>query len=367
MYRYIDYFIKCIIRQFTRLIFKPKIFISVLVILLVLFLWFCNSSLAVYQGDDTYTDPNNTIYLAYKTINSDLINRLSNTTSSTLSSVINNLKRSDRSYYIYYGEPNGSSLINSSTFNTNDLFIAFYPSSSQSSGTTFDIYQGISCTIRLITNTTAIFKINSDGITQIDAQNFYIPSVLINYYDSSLVDFINNSSSKETSEIVSAIESQTQATEQQTTKIEEQTQVQQDTQNFIKDESVEEGSMTISTSEFDTSDSADVDNFLSNFMNTVKSSFSGITSEDVVFINIPIPKTDQNIVLRSDILSSRLQGTSIYVIIQIFYVYLFGSYLCIYVYRIYSWLSTGQIAENGVSSFIRYLDKNNQIISTYMM
>lgn len=38
-----------------------------------------------------------------------------------------------------------------------------------------------------------------------------------------------------------------------------------------------------------------------------------------------------------------------------------------YVYRMLRWLSTGEIAEKGVTGFILYLDKNNEIIKSFMM
>ena len=66
-------------------------------------------------------------------------------------------------------------------------------------------------------------------------------------------------------------------------------------------------------------------------------------------------------------ISKHIQGTSLYVIIQAFWWYLIGGYIVMYVYRMLRWLSTGEVAEKGVSSFILYLDKNNEIIKSFMM
>lgn len=66
-------------------------------------------------------------------------------------------------------------------------------------------------------------------------------------------------------------------------------------------------------------------------------------------------------------ISKHIQGTSLYVIIQAFWWYLIGGYIVMYVYRMLRWLSTGEVAEKGVTGFILYLDKNNEIIKSFMM
>lgn len=361
MYRYIDYFIKCCIRRITRLLFNPKILLTILIILIITFFCFKSSVFAVYEGDNTYTDKNATLFSAYDTIANDLVNRLANSTSST--NVITQwLKNSNYNYYLYYGDKNGSSMINSSTYKTDILYIVIFSASSPDlSSTTYDNYQGIDTQIRLINNPFRMYYFEGNEPNSIDTYNsVYAPTSLLTYKNYGLVSYLNNSSAEETNKIVESIE-------EQTTAIETQTQVQQETQNFIKDETIEEGSMTVDTSSFDTSDSSSVDTFFTDTIDMVKNSFLSINDDDVVTIEIPLPKTTQKLVLRSDIVSRYVAGTTIGDIIQIFYIFLFGGYIVMFAYRIYCWCSTGEIAEKGVSAFIRYLDKNNQIISTYMM
>lgn len=362
MYRYIDYFIKCCIRRITRMLFKPKIFLTIVIILLITFFCFKSSVFAVYEGDDTYTDKNQTVFSAYDTINNDLVNRLSNSTSFGLQQLINRLKSSDYNYYVYYGELNGSSMINSSTYATNYLNIVLYPTTGfDRSSSVYDNYQGITTNISQLNSYSYLYRFNGNDLFSMENNvSVLIPSILWTYKTYTLTSFLNNSSQNQTNQIVESIE-------EQTTAIETQTQVQQETQNFIKDETIEEGSMTVDTSSFDTSDSSSVDTFFTDTIDMVKNSFLSINDDDVVTIEIPLPKTDQKLFLRSDMVSKYVAGTILGDIIQIFYIFLFGGYIVMFAYRIYTWCSTGEIAEKGVSSFIRYLDKNNQIISTYMM
>ncbi len=172
-------------------------------------------------------------------------------------------------------------------------------------------------------------------------------------------DDIKNSINESSQNIQNSIDKQTEATQQQT-------QVQQETQNFIKDDTVSDDSMSVDTSSFDTSGSADVDNFFTTFLNTVYDAYTGINSK-VEVINIPVPYSSENIVLRSDALSSFVVGTPLYDLIEIFWTFIFGSYLVIFVKRIFDWLSTGEIAEKGVFGFIEWLDVHNEIIKSYMM
>ena len=75
----------------------------------------------------------------------------------------------------------------------------------------------------------------------------------------------------------------------------------------------------------------------------------------------------QSIVLRSDVISSHLAGTMFETLITAFWWYLFSRYIILFIKRMLDWLSTGKMAEEGVFSFIEWLDIHNEIINSYMM
>lgn len=101
-------------------------------------------------------------------------------------------------------------------------------------------------------------------------------------------------------------------------------------------------------------------------LNTIKNTFLGINNT-VETIEIPVPFTNSNIVLSSDMVSKHIQGTAIFTLIQALWWFVIGKYIVLFSYSMISWLSTGKIADKGISSFIEYLDKNNEIINSYMM
>lgn len=123
---------------------KNIVFFCVIFFLILLFL--TTPLFAVYEGDDTYTDPNNTIKIAYDTIISDMILRLSVSESDT-TNILTDLKSSSYNFYAYYGQNDGSSMIGASTWKTDMLWIAFFSNSSPSVSPSSGTYQGIDCII----------------------------------------------------------------------------------------------------------------------------------------------------------------------------------------------------------------------------
>lgn len=66
-------------------------------------------------------------------------------------------------------------------------------------------------------------------------------------------------------------------------------------------------------------------------------------------------------------ISKYVKNTVVYTYIQVFWWAYIGLYIVLFAKRMFEWLSTGEIAEKGVSSFIRWLDKNNELINSSMM
>lgn len=301
---YFNYFIRCIIRQFTRLLFKPKYFFTILIVLLISFLLINSDVFAVYEGDDTYTDKNNTIVLAYDTINNDLINRLSNCESST-DILLNYLKNSNYDYYCYYGSVDGSTLINGSTYNTSRLYIAVYDSSTTIHSTTFESYQGIQTSIYSI-SPYRIYYFENNDIFSSSVTNVLIPNVLISYKNYALINYINNSSNEQTNNIISAIEDSSKDT---------QNVITENTDKILS-EDVSEDSISIVEDNTEDITAQGFDNIFTIIM-------SAFLSEEYKDIVIPLPHNSGNITIPSNFLENALGSSSWLVsFIHLFYYFL---------------------------------------------
>lgn len=360
--KYIDYAIKYIIRRIIRFIFKP-IVLCFLFIAFILFFVIVTDTQAVYLGDDTYTDPNNTILLAYDSVISDFVTRLSSTSSST-DLIVGLLKNPNYNYYVYYGNTDGSSMINGSTWKTTQMHILFFETSVTPSFSTENNYQGIRCSIYESSDYAYYFVFNSStlqNMTSFDINiNCQFPAILLPYKSSVLTNFLTDNSTKNSNDVVSAIEDTAQKTQDTIKDSTEQVT------GTLTDSTVSDSSMTVDTSQYDVDDSEGVTNFITSFLDIVKKAFFYIDSS-VETITIPIPNTEQTVVLYSDIISKHITGTYIYTLIQSFWWFVIGGYIIIFAKRMIEWLSTGEIAEKGVFGFIWWLDVHNEIIKSYMM
>ena len=311
---WINYIIKTIIRRIVYILIKPKYLIAFLLIALV-FLLLANSSFAVYQGDDSYTDKNNTIFNAYNIITNDFINRMQNSSSSDdVSNLKELLTNGQYSGYFYYGNINGTSMLGGSVFNTKTLYVAIYQKDVDYSSSMQTNYQGIDTNIGTVNSVYKIYSFIGNNLYYEDGQAIQLPTILINYISSDLLLYLNNSSSEETSEIVGALENQTQATQEQTNTIKEQTEAMTNT-------TFDESSVNIDTSA-STGVSYDTYNgFFTTIFNNFNDSFS---NDSVETISIPIPNTDQTIDITSDIVSSHIG--SLASLIKVFWYAVFGFY-----------------------------------------
>lgn len=357
---YFNYAIKCVIRNIIYKFMNPKIFIPLLVGVIATFLLVKFTPVFGWEGDNDYTDKNNTIKLQYDSINQDLLNRIQNFSgnSDNIDNLIDTLKNNNYNYYCFYGSANGSSMVSSSYYATNDLYIYFYDRENfSSSATVYELYQGMTTNIRLITSGLgSAYVFTGNNVSTWEIESFYIPTVLINYKSPVVYSYINNKG--DTNSIVGAINQQTNSINQQTTVI-------QDTQAFLEDSTVTDNSMAISTSSMTTSDGG-VNSFFTNFMSNIYSIFNNIDS-DVETITIPLLPTGNSITLRSDAISSHIINTPIYVLIQTFWWFVIGRSIIGFVYRMIKWLSDGEIAERGIFAFVDWLDNYNVIIKSYMM
>lgn len=344
MYRYIDYFIKCCIRRITRLIFKPKIFLTIVIILLITFFCFKSSVFAVYEGDDTYTDKNATLFASYDTIANDLVNRLANSTSS-INVITQWLKNSNYNYYLYYGDITGSSMINSSTYKTDILYIVIFSASSpELSSTAYDNYQGINTQIRLINNPYRMYYFEGNEPNSVDTYNsVYAPTSLLTYKPENLVNYLNNTSSSDTQEIVESIDNTTTAVDNLNNTI-----LSADEGKAETDLNDTYNSVTSTTSSQDSNASSLFD-FFKQIYDVINNNITDGT--DVITIQIGLPFVGgKSIELTSDILSNMISGTLLYNIIQVCYYSVFGMYVISTTWKIILWFQTGQFLNGSLKT-----------------
>lgn len=140
----------------------------------------------------------------------------------------------------------------------------------------------------------------------------------------------------------------------------------QQTQNVITNSSVSDDTMVIDTEDLQVEDSEGVYTFFTSFLDSMQSIFTNVDST-VSTISIPLGFVNDNIVLRSDVISSVVSGTYFETLIELFWYFVFGTYYIIFTKRVLDYLSTGQIAVGGVTGFVNFLDNQNQVIKTYMM
>ena len=134
-----------------------------------------------------------------------------------------------------------------------------------------------------------------------------------------------------------------------------QQEFQQQQQEFQKQQQEFQNQNTI-LPETDTniSDSLQFNNSTPQFSNLFTDYFSQLTTlvgdlgnydnSSVTTINLPVPYTNTNIPIRSDIVSSHLPA-DIYFIIQMVWYFIFGKYFVTFILKMYKLFTTGQILD----------------------
>lgn len=331
--RYIDYFIKCIIRRIVRIIFKPKILITILFILLIVTLSLYNQSYCA-EGN---------IYDVYNSINQDLVNRLDKVTSSNTSfyNYFNNL---DYSFLVYYGSISGSSMF-TTNYDSSILNVCFYPSSfSFLELENRSTWGGASCSQSRtpVSNTVSfnVFSFDVNGsYVEYGNTTLYLPTELVNYRSSVVSEYLREK--KNVQEITNSI---TEGTD----KID----------NSITSTDYDDSVVNIDTSDADIDDSSSIQLFTTIFTN-FKNLLDNSNWESVDTIDIPIPHTDKNLQLKSNIVSSILGTTFLATIINVSWYSLFGLYAFKFATKIFQSIKSGDILSG--------LNLSDEVITSTMM
>lgn len=350
---YFYYFIRIFREIFGRRALK-KILVIAIIGIALFFLLRVNG----YCTTDVI-DINQSIYSRYESVSSDFLNRINFYQSSssigvdTKTQILDKLKNGNYNYYIYYDNLDGSSMLNGTTFNSYSLNIAFFDTQNTSTSlSTYEKYYNYTTSIVRTNNIDVIYTLSNGNITVTNYTNYiHFPTLLYTYKPQVITNFLNTN---DTDRIVGAIE--------------EGNAINQATQDFVTDDSLDTQEMSVDTSQAQINDTSGINDFYSTFLTSIQNRLTNYNENDVTTITIPLPNNVPDLVLRSDILSRYIGNTPIGSLIQVFWTFLFGGYIISFIMRMIKWLTTGRVFnEGGVSDFIWYLDTNNEIIKGYMM
>lgn len=314
---------------------KPHIFLIFILILFSFWLFSSNQSQAVYTGNDTYTDPNNTIYLQYNSIVNDFVWRLDyfkEHHAIQYDTLITYLERMDLGYYIYYGSFDGTDMLNGLGYTQDIMYIIFYDLGSPSFSTSlYENYCGMDCNIKTLNNVYVYFELSDDlYFTDYTSQHVQFPSCLYNFKVDVLTNYLKGSSyTQGIDEIVSSVDN-----------IENTITSRDDNQaeSEINDAYLD---ISYATDDQDTN-SQDAFLFISSFWSTVT---SHIGTDDVISLTINLPFVTGGITFRSDMLYNIIKNTLIYTLLQLAYYYVFGMYIVMGTWRMLCWFQQGEFTK----------------------
>lgn len=341
---WINYAIKCVIRNIIYKLMKPRNLIIFLVIILIILLLSNYITVFGWEGNNDYTDKNNTIALNYESIVNDFINRFNNLDKNNVNynNFVTLLENDELSFYLYYGDIDGSSMTGGNYFITSTLNIIFYSKSSPSpSISTHERYNGMTTNMYNLTSSIQDYFYFYNGIlyTSSKPSSVVMPGVLISYVSPAWVSYYNNDSQSQTNDIISAINEQTNSINEQTNSINDfaNTMTAQDDNEGSSDINDSFNSMTSSTSSQDNNI-----NTIHNFFIDLSNIITGSLNTQTVSISFPVPFTEEEIIIKSDVIYNIIKGTLIYTLLQLAYYTLFGFYIITQVWRILLWFQSGQ-------------------------
>lgn len=332
---WINYVIKCIIRNIIYKLMKPRNLLIIIILALLVFL-VCYSPSYGWEGNNNYTDKNNTIVITYESINQDLLNRLNyyDEGNNVYNDLLSDLKNNNYSYYCFYGSTDGSDMISSQRFNTQELYVYFYDNGNKNlTISLYDTYQGMTTNIYQMTGGLVNgYCFNGNDLIPIgQPSSFFIPGVLVTYKSNVLYSLINDKSNSNNQEIINSIEDVNNSVN--------------DLTNTINNKDDNEGSSDITDSFNNMSSSTssqdnNVDS-IHNFFIDLSNIISNSLNNQTVSISFPVPFTEEIIEIKSDIIFNIIRGTLIYTLLQLAYYTLFGFYIITQVWRILLWFQSG--------------------------
>lgn len=144
--------------------------------------------------------------------------------------------------------------------------------------------------------------------------------------------------------------------------IKSQTQQNNEFYNNILSNSYDDGQIDDTLGNISESSTNFDDSQYTGLFTAIFGRFSNIINgnyNEIEHLSYPIPNTEQSIVISSDLLYSKIQGTFIYTLLQVFWMYLFGMYTFKFSYNLIIKIKDGSIL-NGY-------ENNNEVITSNMM
>lgn len=361
-YNPLGYIINTIIRRIIYLLINKKTLKILIIVALILGWLFISTKLGsyAYAYDYNYVDPTANIYTTYEGFINKAIILIENSSASNKQELINLLKNSNYLSYFYFGTAIDGA---SPSSDASQLNVGFIPCNNLdfTLSTQYTSYFGIPVLIYSANNPYRIYSINSTQCWYATGYNFYAPKELIFYSSGTLVNWLNDYSTSQNNSIVNAIDTQTTAINQQTNTI-------QATQDYLEDDNVSDNTMSVDTSQMAITDDTGIDNFWTTYLTNLQTRFQNFDESSISYLTIPLPYGLDDLVIPSNIISSHLKSGTFRTLINVFWTYLFGSYIVWYAYRMIIWLTSGKVfEEGGVSRFISEMSKQNEIIKGFMM
>lgn len=350
---YFYYFVRIFREIFGRRALKKVLIIGIVAVVIMLLLKNNTFAYSGLEGDDTYTDPNNSIFQVYDGYLNDFAMRLNNSDDDDVADLIDRLTGTKQySFVVYYG--------NAEYDYSNDfkhMRVVLFDSGVQfGTSTAYVAFHNMDCEyVYNTTNVGLVYDFTDLSCTRSSLNRaIYVPYILINRYNQILVEVLSNKTDTSNSDIVSAlntqttkIQEQTTAINNQTTKIEEQTEAM--TSTDYDDENVDIDTSVV--------DSVDQSTYTGLFTTVFTSFNNAISSDRVEYIRVPIPHAVDDILIPSNIVSAHISSTFL-ALIQGFWFYLFGFYGFKFVNNLIVKIKEGSILD-GYSS--------NDVISSDMM
>lgn len=348
--------------RIAREIFGRRKLQRILILALVLIaIYFVFTRLGAFaytglDGNDDYTDPNSSIFMYYDSYLDDLSIRLMSATGDDVEDLISRL--SDSNYYCFY-VMYGQSNVDTYADYRHMRVILFNADETFQDTTAYNQWQNMNCQCVYNThNAQLVYDFDNMTCTRStnNTQTFYMPKMLINRYNNSLVNVLANKTNTDTNSIVGALNNQTNAINNQTNSINNQTSAIGYQTDVIEDQGQAINDSLSSTDydddnvEVDTSVVDDVDNSeYVGLFTTIFSSFNtAINNTGVEYLRIPIPNSNQLLVIPSDLVSRHLGALS--TLVSGFWFFVFGFYAFKFVNNLIVKIKDGSILDGYSSS-----------------
>lgn len=304
------------------------------------------------EGNDSYTDPNNSIYQIYDGYLNDLAVRINNSSDSDVEDLIDRLTGTKQySFICYYGTSNED-------YNNDfkHLRVVLFNSNVQFADSNGNQWHNMDCQfVYNNTNSGLIYDFSDLDCTRTSLNiTVYFPYMLINRYNQTLVEVLSNKTNTSSSDIIGALNTQTTKIQEQTTAINNQTTKIEEQTDAMTSTDYTESDVDIDTSAVDSLSDTDYKGLFTTIFNSFN---NAISSDRVEFIRVPIPHSPDNILVPSNVVS-RYIPSALLTLIEGFWFYLFGFYAFKFINNLLVKIKDGSILDGYQST---------EVISSDMM